>query len=42
MRAIERARTMLNSAPREAMEDAAGMVGVVAAFFCGFLLVAVI
>lgn len=39
MRVIERARIILNTAPAEAMEDAAGMVGFMAAFFCGFLVI---
>lgn len=42
MRVIERARTILNTAPADAMEDAAGLVGLAAAFFCGFLVIATI
>ena len=42
MRVIERARTILNTAPVDAMEDAVGLVGLAAAFFCAFLLIATI
>ena len=42
MRVIERARIILNTAPADAMQDAAGLVGLAAAFFCGFLVIATI